>query len=565
MRIFTKLTALLLALVTAASFMVACKDDTADQNGGQEPEETAYDLTDFTIVRAEVGSIGFSSAVSDVRDAIKSKLGLELPIVVDSNKEAGSKEILIGETDRMESKATVSQIKKKNEKNSWAIRIASDKIVITGTDDASSVKAAEAFIKYYVNASSEGKLGLSAGKEMYRIYDTDSIITTKNGTEIQVETESILYGQKRYNVNGEEFVPSGGSYPGITKLQYQSDPAKNGRLVAISAAAPMFGDSSTMACVTVSDDDGASWKIVARPNQKTFPGIPAGSMANIYELPAKLGDLPAGTLIYSHNIVDWDIKKYSVIATWISVDAGETWQESAMIDEAGALGEGVWEPFMIYSEEDGYLYCFYSDDSDPKHDQKIVYKRSKDGVNWEGKNGEIGTLTGKNVEPVDVIATANKEHRPGMPVITKMGNGEYFMSYEYIDENGDCVIRYRTTKNLADWGDPDNMGTLIGMWSAPSCAWLDAGGENGLLLVAAKGGSNNGYMMASFDYGKTWEKIEDPHTSKPIKNSGDRVGYSGFMFVANDKKTLYYVNSVNDPSAPKERQLIAFAKMYVYE
>ena len=103
------------------------------------------------------------------------------------------------------------------------------------------------------------------------------------------------------------------------------------------------------------------------------------------------------------------------------------------------------------------------------------------------------------------------------------------------------------------------------MWSAPSCAWIDAGGEKGLLLVAAKGGSNNGYMMASFDYGKTWERITDPHTSYPIKSQSDRVGYSGFLFVTNDKKTLYYVNSVNEPSDPKKKQTVAFAKMYVYE
>lgn len=564
MKILAKLTAIVTALIMAASFMVACKDD---EKTPEAPSPNLYDLTGFTIVREYGSSSEISGAISDLKAALKDTLGLELPVATDIDKEAGSKEIIIGDTDRMESQVTITQLKKKNKKNSWTIRIANDRIVITGTDSASTAKGVEAFTKNYVRVSSAGSyIDISAGNEMIGIYDKDSIITAKNGAELLVEIESVtLSTTKRYNVNGGAFVPKGGSYPSITKLQYQGDESNNGKLIAIAAASTQngVGDPSTNACVMMSDNDGKTWNVIARPKEKFYPGTSCGTMASIYELPAKVGDMPAGTLLYSHNVVDYD--RFSVIAVWRSFDAGHTWEEYTMIDEGGGLHEGVWEPFMIYCEEDQYLYCFYSDDSDPDHDQKIVYKRSKDGIHWEGKDGKVGTGTGKDVEPVDVIASNEAEDRPGMPVITKMGNGEYFMAYEYFDDDEGCPIRYKTTKNLADWGNPAEKGTIIGMWSSPSCAWIDSGGENGMLVVAAKGGSNNGYMMVSFDYGKTWEKIEDPHTSSPIKEKNDRVGYSGFMFVTNDKKTIYYVNSINDPSDPKNKQTIGFVKMYIYE
>ena len=69
---------------------------------------------------------------------------------------------------------------------------------------------------------------------------------------------------------------------------------------------------------------------------------------------------------------------------------------------------------MFY--DNGYLYCFYSDDtrgpdvngSNPGPDQILVYQRSKDGINWEA--------------PVIVCAFKDFIDRPGMPIITKMGN-----------------------------------------------------------------------------------------------------------------------------------------------
>jgi len=228
---------------------------------------------------------------------------------------------------------------------------------------------------------------------------------------------------------------------------------------------------------------------------------------------------------------------------------------------------------MIYSEEDGYLYCFYSDDSDPDHDQKISYKRSKDGVNWEGEGGKIGTGTGKDVEPVDVVAIDKFKYRPGMPVITKMGNGEYFLVYEQFGDWTGCPIYYKKTRDLSDWGDVSDIGTLIKaktgevLSSSPACVWLDVGGECGTLIVTAKQGSNKGYMLVSFDYGETWEKIDNPLVGQPIITNGsgnDRVGYSPAFWLSTDGKTVYYLNSINDARNPTETRVMGFARLTIY-
>ena len=570
-RFFIRALSLIAAGVMLTTTFTSCKKDKEEE----VPNTNFYDLTGFTIIRDSAGGPDIASATADLKKALEETVGVSLTVGADVDIAAGEKEILIGETNRQESKITVEQLKNANEKNSYTIRIADNKIVITGTDDFSTKRAVSEFINIYVKPSSKGSsIDISAGREQNGIYDKDSAYELANGAILHVDyVSSVIEPYYKMTLpNGSSFIPTGGSYPAITQLSYQSNPEDNGKLIAILSAGSVAGSNTTggAGCVMMSEDDGKTWQCIARPAETLYPDLSSqGSMAHVYELPAQVGEMPAGTLLYSYNSVDYSTTSgKSILAVWRSFDCGYTWEEYVIIDEAGGLKEGVWEPFMIYSEEDQYLYCFYSDDSDPDHDQKVVYKRSKDGVKWEGEGGKIGSGTGKDVEPVDVVAMANSASRPGMPVITKMGNGEYFMVYEFFATGaGDCPIYYRTTKDLSDWGDPNNAGTLIpnGKWSSPACAWIDAGGECGVLVVGSKGASNNGYIMISVDYGKTWQTIEDPHASRPIKGDGDRVGYSAGMWVGADKKTLYYINSDNATKYPTSLRKVAIAKITIYD
>ena len=576
---FLKLTALVLALLMATSVFVSCKDTTdtdGDTPNGDERE--LLDISGFTIVRAGVSGRDVANITGKLKQAIQDTIGLDLAVTIDDDSEASAKEILIGKTNRQASTSAFDYLKDKNDKDSYVIRISKNQIIITGTDDASTARAVKVFIDSYVRISPKGNgLDVSAGAQMSGIYDSDYITKLENGTEISVDFVSpVIERNKQFILpDGSKFVPKSGSYPSITELRYQKNEADNGKLIATFAVNVMVGDSSTASCVMMSENQGRSWKCIARPNEKIAPNLGSvGSMAHIYELPAQVGEMPAGTLLYSYNAVNYDRPDgkngRSILAVWRSFDAGYTWEEYVIIDEAKGLTLGIWEPFMIYCEEDGYLYCFYSDDSDPDHDQKISYKRSKDGVNWEGEGGKIGSGTGKDVEPVDVVANNDYSYRPGMPVITKMGNGEYFICYEQFGDWYGCPIFYKTTKDLSDWGDVSTTGTLIKSGnksgsSSPACLWTPAGGECGTLFVTSKYSSSQGYILVSTDYGKTWTTIEDPLESDPIKNDGsDRVGYSAGLWLGADGKTVYYINSDNS-AQDSGTQVIYMAKLTVYD
>ena len=280
-------------------------------------------------------------------------------------------------------------------------------------------------------------------------------------------------------------------------------------------------------------------------------------MAHIYELPAQVGDMPAGTLLYSGNSVNYSYKSH--IGVWRSFDAGHTWEEYTIVARAGGLKEGVWEPVMWYEESDGYLYCFYSDDSDPAHDQKLVYKRSKDGKSWS--------------TVYDVCTFDDPAARPGMFAMTKMSNGEYFMVYEYCGGRS-CHIHYKKTKDITDW-NPTDPGKLLQVGdyhigSAPWCVWTPVGGECGTLIATgmweAAGGDGTHRMFVSFDYGETWTTMANPlpYDSSNRMTSDDHVGYSPSFFVSSDPSVIYYINTTNtnDPKYGVTEIKVARLKLY---
>ena len=173
-------------------------------------------------------------------------------------------------------------------------------------------------------------------------------------------------------------------FPSVIELQYQSNQKNNGKLIAATSIGETGRPDSvdpSLGAVLESTDGGATWEVIFRPVETIKPWFWAGQMAHIYELPAKLGSMPAGTLIYSVNTVNYgDINEggtnvgYSHISMFISYDAGKTWTQSPnIIAEGCGLELGVWEPVMFY--DNGYLYCFYSDDRGDgitAPDQKIV-------------------------------------------------------------------------------------------------------------------------------------------------------------------------------------------------
>ena len=439
----------------------------------------------------------------------------------------------------------------------YIIDITENKIAIVGTTDEATQRAVKLFISNYVNESSKGvSINIRAGKTVMQRYYSENVtfINGNSGAEWEVGNRVVLSEANGIsNKYGEIMNVSSNHYPSITELRYQPNKEDNGKLIAHFCLRDGFSD--TDACFMESSDGGKTWSLLSRPKEQSKAGINAslkpGQMAHIYELPAQLGEYPAGTLVYASGSINYSIR--SEIWMWYSTDCGKTWKQTAKIAIGGAVNpvpgwheqSGVWEPFVWY--EDGYLYCFYSDDSDKNHDQKLVYKRSKDGVNWS--------------KLVDVCTFDDPDARPGMFVMTKMGNGEYFMVYEYVNDpdKPHAPVYYKTTKDITEW-NPADKGTLIedskGAYpgSAPSCVWTPYGGECGTLVVTAS--STREKIFVSFDYGKTWEQIESPlaYKSNNIDDSTGKPSYSAGLWLSKDMRTIYFINTTtvdkkNDPDS----------------
>lgn len=206
----------------------------------------------------------------------------------------------------------------------------------------------------------------------------------------------------------------------------------------------------------------------------------------LFVLPEDQGDLKAGTLICAGVAVPleegaetvsdkgygglWD----SSLDLYYSTDGGRNWTFRSTIAAGGAnprniMGyDPVWEPFFLYHE--GNLICYYSDETDDAHGQKLVYKITKDGGRTWG-------------DSVDIVAVPNQRSRPGMPVVTQLENGKWMLVYETVGMTSPIKSAYK----IAD--DPYN-------WN-PSQAGYNAGESGGLLpgIQNVYGGSPYVYTL----------------------------------------------------------------------
>ena len=537
--------ALLILLASVLSTFAAC------ENKPPVEEKDILDISGYTIVRYEKSKPTVKRKTTALKNSIKDTLGISLDIAEDwynpnNPPDPNAKEILIGETNRKESQDALAKIMTSGEENKFVVEFTENKIVIVGNSYGATLRAMSYFINNYVMASAKGNsLNVAHGKNIVRDYTVEKTISISNKLDMDVDITSNVIGDSSQKAH----------FPAVIELQHQPDEKNNGTLIA--SLTDEDKSAKSMGCVLKSTDQGKTWDVIFRPTDKYTPKIWAGSMAHIYELPEQIGKLPAGTLVYSANTVDYT--RYSHIGVWVSTNCGKTWKEISKVATGGGLEEGVWEPYMIAHE--GYLYCFYSDDSNPRYDQRIVYKRSKDGVKWEGV--------------VSVCAFEQFTDRPGMPVVTKLGNGEFFLVYEYVRDGHASIVHYKKTKDITNWNPSDpgdavvvNKGNKSYMPAiAPSCVWTPAGGSNGTIFVTGQlqlGGVAQSSVFVSLDNGKTWDVIENPLPHMPYDTlaDGSMAGYRPIMVLGSDPSVIHYVNTVH---APNSTSLVQYAKIKVYE
>ena len=182
----------------------------------------------------------------------------------------------------------------------------------------------------------------------------------------------------------------------------------------------------------------------------------------LYLLPQQIGTMPAGTLLLA-GISSPPDRSATAIQIYKSNNEGASW---SWVSEV-ALGGGqwgsanptpIWEPYLLVANN--RLIVYYSDERDKaNHDQKVVHQTSTNGLNW----GPV----------VEDVAMADRALRPGMPVVTRMANGQYIMVFEMFGP-ANTPNNFKISSNPESWNSGAG-GTTIDHGGSPMIITLPNG------------------------------------------------------------------------------------------
>ncbi|MEI6579859.1 MAG: sialidase family protein [Eubacteriales bacterium] len=350
---------------------------------------------------------------------------------------------------------------------------------------------------------------------------------------------------------------TGVAYGRVIELRHNG--AANGMLIAVYEDYSVYQDSAAHP-VYSSSDGGRSWEAAAFIKDLAHSGeCVVKWQPEIYELPAAFGGMPEGTLLFAGVSIDINLNKTTKLQLYKSTDLGKTWGYLSTAATAGGLGSGIYEPELQLTDS-GVLICYYSDETEKEtHSQRIVYTTSADGSNWSGA--------------AEVVALTNQGLRPGMPVVARLADGSWFMTYEMIGLNGE--VYYKKSPDGLHWGPPCLKGHLIyalerdnlsvkkyTLACTPYCAWTPFG-KNGQGTIVVTGlfvrggtalsGEGSDYF-ASSDGGETWSRVRHP---LPYRSGVDHAAYSNSLSFSADGKKMYSINSV--PESDSDKCFITFA------
>jgi hypothetical protein len=227
-----------------------------------------------------------------------------------------------------------------------------------------------------------------------------------------------------------------------------------------------------------STDGGGTWAKVGEVAD-TVNGHGMRWNPQIYELPERLGSLPAGTILVSGLSVPAD-QSSTEILLFASTDRGRTWSFLSSVAKGGAAypwdpNTPVWEPFLLMHK--GKLIVFYSDQrQNSQHSQKLVHQVSRDGRTW----GPI----------VDDVSYADQKARPGMSTVTPIGGGRWILTYEYCGHPaGSCPVFYRISSDPEKFLSAPEHRIVLNDGNRPCCQpyviWTPSGGPQGTIVVGS--------------------------------------------------------------------------------
>lgn len=333
--------------------------------------------------------------------------------------------------------------------------------------------------------------------------------------------------------------------PRAVQLKHQPNPANNGRMLATfesgttskrSPVFPIFESTNTGETWTkiseVADTQNAYnahgiEKYIKPEKEGDFWGLM--NCPELYELPVAMGDYPAGTILcagistpydqdytasYTTNpaqqhTVETDPDGFlaqSKLELYASADLGQTWEYVSTIASGGMnnmnwrnqYGGALWEPFFLYNEATGNLVCYYSDENDVNHSQKLVFKGTHNITDWGGE---------ENLK--DIVKIDGYGYRPGMVTIAETAQGSYVMTYETVGAPFGLVTGVKYSDDPENW-EHGTWGTnLPGTGGSPYINTLQDG-----RVAFNYNGSGNLRINTKADATGDWATVNTPMPSR---------------------------------------------------
>ncbi|GKT46092.1 uncharacterized protein ColSpa_06273 [Colletotrichum spaethianum] len=247
----------------------------------------------------------------------------------------------------------------------------------------------------------------------------------------------------------------------------------------ILATASFSGHTPAFFPVFESKDGGAKWERVSNvtdtQNGWGFPAQPA-----LAELTETLGGYDAGTILASGN--SWS-ENGTRIDLYASTDRARSWEFVSHVAEGGRPNTTngatpVWEPYLLVYNHS--LVCYYSDQRDPDHGQKLAHQVSTDLRTW----GPV----------VDDVAYDEYLARPGMTVIAWIPPiKKWILVHEFPVGNSSShgvnyPVYYRLADSPLDFRLSEGLPIVVKNQTAPNASpyvvWSPIGGPNGTIVVS---------------------------------------------------------------------------------
>jgi hypothetical protein len=241
-----------------------------------------------------------------------------------------------------------------------------------------------------------------------------------------------------------------------------------------------------------STDGGAAWTEYSQILDQVN-GWGMRYQPNLYVLPEAFGGYAAGTVLCVGVSAPSNLSE-AYIDVYASTDGGLAWKFLSHI----AYGAGpelitdgdaaIWEPFFfLYGSE---LICFYSDQRDTAHAQKLSYQTTTNLLTWS--------------DAVNAVADPTYANRPGMATVSYLSSIDlYFLSYE-LCSNG-CNAYYRWSTSPLTFNDASGTATYL------SASGAVAGGSPYHIYYDGKiymNGASNANLYVNIAGETNWTQID---------------------------------------------------------